>query len=233
MDRDAARGLLDRVTLFKGLGSTELDQVLECACWRELPNGAILVRQGEDARELHLVAGGRFKVGTAAPQGSVLIRFMEPGDLIGCAAVFRQIPYPATATAVTDSSVLSWTAERIGEVIRRHPEVAGNALDIVGERTEEMLQRLREIATEGVEQRIARAILRLVAQLRAQPGRGAELRLDVSRRDLAELAGVSLYTVSRTLSGWEPQGIVKGGRQRITIRNPDRLKAIAQGLQPS
>ena len=154
---------------------------------------------------------------------------MEPGDLVGCAAVFRRIPYPATATAVADSVVLSWTAEQIGELVRRCPAVAGNTLHIVGERTEEMLQRLREIATEGVEQRLARAILRLAAQRRAPPGRDAEIRLDVSRRDLAELAGVSLYTVSRMLSGWEPQGIVKGGRQRITVRNLDRLKAIAQG----
>jgi CRP-like cAMP-binding protein len=230
MDRKSAASLLGRVPLFRGLDSRELERMLERAAWRELPNGATLIRQGEDPCELHLVAEGRFKVATASPHGpQLLVRFMEPGDLVGCAAVFRRIPYPATATAVADSVVLSWTAEQIGELVRRCPAVAGNALHIVGERTEEMLQRLREIATEGVEQRLARAILRLAAQRRAPPGRDAEIRLDVSRRDLAELAGVSLYTVSRMLSGWEPQGIVRGGRQRITVRNLDRLKAIAQG----
>ena len=66
--------------------------MLERAAWRELPSGATLIRQGEDPCELHLVVEGRFKVATASPHGpQLLLRFMEPGDLVGCAAFFRRI----------------------------------------------------------------------------------------------------------------------------------------------
>ena len=48
MDRKSAASLLGRVPLFRGLDSRELERMLERAAWRELPNGATLIRQGED-----------------------------------------------------------------------------------------------------------------------------------------------------------------------------------------
>ncbi len=42
------------------------------------------------------------------------------------------------------------------------------------------------------------------------------------------MTGTTLHTVSRTLSTWEEQGLVQGGRQKITICNPDALTAIAE-----
>jgi CRP/FNR family transcriptional regulator, nitrogen oxide reductase regulator len=50
----------------------------------------------------------------------------------------------------------------------------------------------------------------------------------ISRQDVAEMSGTTLHTVSRTLSAWEEQGLVEGGRQKITIREPDALLAIAE-----
>ena len=77
--------------------------------------------------------------------------------------MFRGLAYPATATAVEDSTVLCWNAAVMNDLVARFPALAANALAIVGGRAEEFLQRLREAATEKVEQRIARALLRLAA----------------------------------------------------------------------
>jgi CRP/FNR family transcriptional regulator, nitrogen oxide reductase regulator len=82
---------------------------------------------------------------------------------------------------------------------------------------------------EKVEQRIARALLRLAAAQRASSSGKAEMEiaLAVSRQEVAEFAGATLYTVSRTVSAWSRQGIVAGGRGRITIRKLEQLAAIA------
>jgi CRP-like cAMP-binding protein len=57
---------------------------------------------------------------------------------------------------------------------------------------------------------------------------GIKFDFAISRQDVAEMSGTTLHTVSRTLSAWEEQGIVEGGRQKITIREPDALLAIAE-----
>jgi CRP-like cAMP-binding protein len=56
--------------------------------------------------------------------------------------------------------------------------------------------------------------------------------LPLSREDLGEMTGTTLYTVSRILSRWEHQGFLETGRQRVLIRQPHTLVAIAEDLPP-
>jgi len=93
---------------------------------------------------------------------------------------------------------------------------------------QEMQERYRELATEKVERRIARVLLRLASQMGIKNEGGIELSF--TRQDLAEMSGTTLYTVSRTLSDWERQGLVEAGRERVLIRNPHGVVSIAEEL---
>jgi CRP-like cAMP-binding protein len=161
MANGIAPGLLEDSQLFRGLGAEALSASTASASRLNLRSGAQLLKQGDPPGHLFLVEWGRVKMTVVTPEGSQLtLRFMSHGDIIGCAAVFRGVVYPATATAVEDTSLLCWTASQINDLVKRFPQLASNALAIVGGRAEEFLQRLREATTERVEQRIARALLR-------------------------------------------------------------------------
>jgi len=54
--------------------------------------------------------------------------------------------------------------------------------------------------------------------------------MELTRQDLAELTGTTLYTVSRTLSAWQRRGLVDVGRTRVVIREPHGLVTIAEDL---
>jgi len=56
---------------------------------------------------------------------------------------------------------------------------------------------------------------------------GVEIGFALSRQDLAELVGTTLHTVSRTLSAWDAQGIIRSGRQRVVLCRPEALVALA------
>jgi len=58
------------------------------------------------------------------------------------------------------------------------------------------------------------------------------LNLPITRQDLAEMTGTTLFTVSRILSQWETQGLILSGREKITIRFPHGLVSIAEDLHP-
>src|SRR6185295_14765340 len=101
------------------------------------------------------------------------------------------------------------------------PRLSTNALAIVGGRAFDILQRLRS-RSEGAEQRVAHAILKLSAH------EGAVVKeIAISRQELAELSDVSLFTVSRIVSRWSRQKIVVGARKKIMIKNPGRLVEIS------
>jgi CRP-like cAMP-binding protein len=73
-------------------------------------------------------------------------------------------------------------------------------------------------------------LLRLVRQLGRRTDEGILIDIPLSRQDLAEMTGTTLYTVSRILSHWEQQGLVITGRERVTLCKSHELVIIAEDL---
>jgi CRP-like cAMP-binding protein len=80
-----------------------------------------------------------------------------------------------------------------------------------------------------VAQRLARTLLRLGKQIGERDGDGSVRLERITQQEIAEIAGTTLYTVSRTLAEWEAQGLVETGRQRLRVRDAASLQGIADG----
>lgn len=219
------------VPLFQGLPDEGLDRAVALARRDKCAKGETLFTQGDRAEAFHLILAGRLKVSQTTPDGQqIIIRYLGPPDIAGCVAVCGGVPYPATATAMEDTWLLTWSRPCIAELATRHPEIGLNAMRIMGGRMVELQDRLREMQTQRVEQRLAHALGRLVVHSGRRTGEGIEIDFPITRQELAEMSGTTLHTVSRTLSEWEAAGIVAGGRQKVVIRRPHALAAIAEGV---
>ncbi|HLS19863.1 MAG TPA: Crp/Fnr family transcriptional regulator, partial [Paracoccaceae bacterium] len=216
------------VPLFDGLPDEALQHAISLARRRKLDQGELLFRQGGAPEAFFLILAGRLKIGQTTQDGQqVIIRYLGPREIAGCVAVCGGMPYPATAEAVEATWLLEWTRTRIAELSERYPAIAISAMRIMSSRLTELQDRLRELHTDPVERRIAHALGRLVVQAGRRTGSGIEIDFPLTRRDLAEMTGTTLHTVSRTLSRWEADGIVGGGRQRVAILDPHALIRIA------
>ncbi|HLW28687.1 MAG TPA: Crp/Fnr family transcriptional regulator [Kiloniellales bacterium] len=223
--RESLKG---KVPLFEGLPEEALDEILKRGHRHQLAKGFILFHQGEPADSFHLIIAGRLKVAQTSEEGQqMIVRYLGPRELAGCVAVCGGLPYPATATAVEDTWLLQWNRGALADVAERWPQIALNAMRIMGGRTQELQDRVRELQGERVEQRIARTLGRLVVQAGRRTADGIEIDFPLSRQDLAEMVGTTLHTVSRTLAAWEQEGIVRSGRQKVMIRDAASLSVIA------
>ncbi len=217
--------------MFAGLPTAELQTILDAGRRRALANDDYLFYQGDPAEAAYVVLAGRLRLSQLTPDGQeVLIRFVGPGDPIAIAAAFKPIPYPISAQAVEASEVLLWDRETLASLMAGNPRLAMNTMQTLQGRVGEFQDRVRELQTERVERRVARALLRLARQAGRKVEDGVLIDHPVSRQDLAEMTGTTLYTVSRTLSQWEQAGIVESGRERVLIRQPHRLVVIAEDL---
>jgi CRP/FNR family transcriptional regulator, nitrogen oxide reductase regulator len=104
-------------------------------------------------------------------------------------------------------------------------------MQVLAGHVREFQNRYRELATERVERRLARTVLRLASQVGRKTDEGVLLDLPLTRQDLAEMSGTTLFTVSRILSQWEDQELVRAGRERLVIRFPHGLVSIAEDLK--
>jgi CRP-like cAMP-binding protein len=94
---------------------------------------------------------------------------------------------------------------------------------------QDSLARIRELSTETVAQRVARALVRLARDHGRPVAEGTLIDQALGRQELADLAGASMYTASRLLAGWSRDGILSVGRQRVLVRSLERLEAVARG----
>ena len=156
------------------------------------------------------------------------MRIVEPGELYGVAVAMGRPDYPATALALEESLTLAWPSSAWAALIARAPQLAVNAVQTLGQRVQEAHTRIREVSTEEVERRVAHVLLRIVKESGREPGEAIDVEFPITRQDVAEMTGTTLFTVSRILSGWESKGLVVGGREKISIREPAKLRDIAE-----
>lgn len=223
--------LLTNIQLFKGLAPHELQEVLSAGREQNFPEDRFLFYQDDPAERIYVLKTGRIKLTQLADDGQqVLLRVMTPGMLFAAISVVEGAVYPVSAQAAEDSRALTWGQESMLELIAQHPVLALNAMRLLAGHVREFQDRYRELATERVERRLARAVLRLASQTGRKTEEGVLLDLPLTRQDLAEMSGTTLYTVSRILSQWEAQGLVLSGRERVVIRFPHGLVSIAEDL---
>ncbi|WP_404404767.1 Crp/Fnr family transcriptional regulator [Pelagibacterium halotolerans] len=217
-------------SLFEKMDAAKLDEVLAKAAVRHYPSGTSVFEQGEDALNFFVLLEGRLKVTQVTEDGQqVIIRIVNPGELFGFAKALQRMDYPGTATAAIDSVALAWPMSFWSTFIEQHAPLATSAMQTIGQRLQESHVRLREMATEEVERRVAHAVLRLADQSGKKEPDGIRIDFPLSKQDIAEMTGTTLHTVSRIMSAWQEKGLVKAGRQKLLICNPDRLLMLAEG----
>lgn len=229
-DRQAELDLqiLARTELFRGVDARALAEARDSSSKRRLSAGEVLFNQGDPASTFYIVVVGRLRATQTTSDGQqIIIRYISPGEFVGFTALSSGANHPGTATAVEETHVIGWNVNAIRLLMEKHSRIAINALSVLGSRYHEMQIRLREIATERVERRIAHALLRLAKDTGRSTSNGIEIAIPLSRQDLAEMSGTTLHTVSRVLSGWESAQLVDTGRRRVMVRNPDALEQIA------
>lgn len=222
--------LLAKVPLFAGLDTPILAIALESARPRRVQAGRFFFHEGDPATHFYVLTEGRLKITQLTPEGHQVIHMiLSGGEPFGGVAALGEGTYPITAEAVEDCVALSWDAQSMVGLMRKYPDIAINTARFLARRFHELQVQHRQLMTERVERRVARALLKLADNTGRRVQQGVEIDFPLSRQDVAEMTGTTLFTVSRILSGWDEQGIIAANRQRVTVRQPDRLLQIAEG----
>ena len=215
--------------LFVGLPAPVLEIVAAVARRRRVPGGTRIFNQGDEGVRAHAVIEGGVRISQTGSDGAqVVVRFICPGEMFGTVALFTDRRYPADATAMGETVEASWSEPELLDLMTRYPQIAINAICIIGKRLQEMQNRMRELATQRAERRIAHALVRLAQQSGHSTAAGTAILFRLRRKDVADVAGTTLHTASRILTGWEKAGLLVSQHRRLTIRNTSELLRIAE-----
>jgi CRP-like cAMP-binding protein len=220
--------LLTSLPPFRHLTCPQIREILDAATAHRFDPGVAVFSEGAPVERFFLLLDGHIRVIRTTPGGDQIIALhIAPGQLFGIGAALGRSHYPATAMSADDCLALAWPNRLWPAFTERYAGFATETYKIVGERLGEMNNRIVELATQQVEQRVACAILRLVTQTGRKVKGGIEIGLPITRQNISDMTGTTLHTVSRLLSGWERDGIVLSERRKITVTNPHRLVMLS------
>jgi CRP-like cAMP-binding protein len=156
-----------------------------------------------------------------------VLEVIAPGELFGAVVAIAERPYPASAVAADDGSVWRFPARLARDLCRRYPTLRGAIMEQVSTRLRSAHDRLRSVALEPVEQRLARAVLALAKKIGVEED--GVFAVEVTRQELADMTGTTVETAIRITSRWQGTGLISSTRRRIQLLDPKRLEKIATG----
>lgn len=208
--------------IFSGLNDEEIAELAGLAIERGFQAGEFVFWDGDAPDWFYMVAQGRVKVFKHSSLGKeFLIGFFGPGEMFGEVAVFESKPYPASARAVAETKVLGIRREDFLSFLAHRPEVALSIINILGGRLREAQGRLRDIAGERVEQRLARTLLMLSSKLGPT--------LPFTKQEIADMAGTTTETAIRVMSRLKDGGIIRSIRGKTIIVDETKLRLLSEG----
>jgi CRP-like cAMP-binding protein len=211
--------------LFAGLSERECMEIASCAKARTFARDELLFMQGQPVRNLVLIQSGSVKSTQLSPNGNEVILWMNgSGEAVGVPADTPACSHTCSARAMEQCKALTWEYTRLQNFLAEYPQIRKNISQILSNRLNELEERFREVATEKVAKRVALALLRLLKQVGKQSPRGIEVSL--SREELAQMTGTTLFTISRLLSKWGEEGFILPRREAVVIRDPERLSQL-------
>lgn len=223
-------GTLVGAELFRGIPASALAEIAASARSRRLPANTRIFRQGDPGLRAHAVIEGGVRISQSGSDGAqIVVRFIRPGEMFGAVALFTDGRYPAEAVTFAETLEASWSEAELMALMRKYPQIAINALSIIGRRLQEAQNRIRELATQRAEQRVAHALLRLAEQAGQETTDGKVIEFRLRRRDIADISGTTLHTASRILTHWEKAGLITSNSQYLTICKAAAITQIAGG----
>jgi CRP/FNR family transcriptional regulator, nitrogen oxide reductase regulator len=220
---------ISRSGFLSGITEPQASDILNRGNLVRLKSGEILFHQGDPAHKSFLVLSGRIKLFKLHEEGKeAILRYIGPGETTAIISVFKGRQYPATAETVGATEAVGWDKQTMTQLMLAYPPLAVNMLRCTTDRLDELQNRYLEICAEQVEQRIARALLRIMKQSGRKAEDGIHIDFPLSRQELADYTGTTIYTVSRFLSAWEKKGWIKSKREQIIVCDPHSLVLFSE-----
>lgn len=223
------KNFLRSFPLFAPLSESDYDLLLTDIQETPYQKGEYIFREGDPTEWFHIVKEGTVKCVKSSPDGrDMTLKILTPGDLFCCeASVFEGSVHPGCAKVLDGATILKIPKQRYLEILRRNPEMAMEVIQYLGERLREAQDNAKSLVFHRAEQRMASILVSLATKAGQPDPEGIRLQARLTRRDLADMAGLTVETATRIMGRLKAENIVIGKAKKIIICNLQALKALA------
>lgn len=185
----------------------------------------LIYSEGNHPNRLYYVVKGKVKAFKANEDGKELVTDLyNVGDFVGHVALLESGVYKDSAEALEETELAVIPKEDVDLLIGRNPEVARKFIQLLASNISEKEQQLLRLAYNSLRRKVADALLML--QSKYQVNKNEPFRIDISRENLATMAGTATESMIRTLSDFKNEKLIEIQDGHISILDDRKLQNL-------
>ncbi len=218
--------LVRNVPIFSELDEKELRKIADIGISRKYSKNAIVFLEEEAGAALFIIVSGKVKVVRTDDEGKeVILSILGPGEFFGEMAILDGLPRSATVVSIEESELFMIHRREFLQLIENSPQVAVSLLRELTGRLRKADEQIKSLSLKDAVGRVANVIIQL-ADDAGKIKKGQVIIPDFPlQQDLANMAGTSRETISRTIHQFIREGYLEQRGNSLVILNFEKFKS--------
>ena len=187
--------------------------------------GEVVVKSGEEIKNLICIKEGLIKIyRTSKKHSDQIISITRPFEFTYLLSIFSDTHYNFSISALEDTTVCFISLENIKKMIAENGSFAMSMLQKLSTATDNVIKNVTNLNQKNLRGRVAYILLFFAEEIY----QNYTFILPISRKEIAELIGMTAENVIRIMSEFRKEGIIRIKTKEIEIKENQRLKLIME-----
>ena len=210
--------LLQSVPIFSDLSASDLNKIAERMVLRAFTKGQMILLEDDLGQTFFVIGGGSVKITRLSDDGrEVILAMLGESDFFGEMSLLDGAGRSANVVALEASEVLTLARNDFLEILQEYPKISISLLEELTQRIRKSDQQIESLSLS--DQRIGITLIRLAEELGTIKRGSVKIKNLPYQQDIANMAGTSRETVSRTFKLLEEKGLLAREGRKLTIYN--------------
>lgn len=220
----------DGIDLERDLNDAYLQKLSRLGQTRTFRRNEHLYFQGDQATHVYVLRAGMVKATCADENGhETLLKIHGPGSLLGLSALRPLAVRDANGIALEEAETVCFSRDEFFCHMRADGELGVLLVRVLLKRQQQLHMRVRDVTGHNVEQRLARVLLQLHAEIATRTPDDADPTLPITHEELATLVLSRRQYVTAILRRFVTDGLIENRRRCIRILHPEKLGDVFKG----
>lgn len=220
---------LKTVPIFSELDDDTLTKLSQTGSVQLFSKDSIILSEKDSGTALFIIISGKVKITRISndeEDKEVILSILNPSDFFGEMALLDGLTRSATVTAMEESKVFIIQRNDFLELIKNHPEVSVALLQELTQRLRAAGMKIKALSLKDAEGKVATVLLQLADEVGKIKHGIVEIEKLPYQHELANMAGTSRETISRTLHAFAKKGLVELEGSKLRIISYEKFKEL-------
>jgi len=220
---------LKSVPIFSERDDASLEKVSKLGTVQSFVKDAVILSEQEAGSALFVIVSGKVKISRVSNDNldkEVILSLLDPSDFFGEMALLDGLKRSATVTAMEESKVFIIQRNDFLDLLKTHPEVSISLLQELTQRLRAAGMKIKALSLKDAEGKVATVLLQLADDIGKIKQGVVEIEKLPYQHELANMAGTSRETISRTLHSFAKKGLVELEGSKLRIISYEKFKEL-------